>query len=60
VYVSLLNENHDPVISWQFFRAWPVKLVSSDLKASDSALAIETLELAFSYMNRVFNDTSSS
>lgn len=60
VYVSLLNEKHDPVISWQFFRAWPVKLVSSDLKATDSSIAIETLELSFSYMDRVFNTTPSS
>ena len=44
--VSLLNENHEPVITWQVLNAWPVKVQSSDLKADGNEVAIETMELA--------------
>jgi len=44
--VSLLNENHEPVIVWKVKNAWPVKLQSADLKSDANEVAIETLELA--------------
>jgi len=44
--VSLLNENHEPVIVWKIKNAWPVKLQSADLKSDANEVAIETLELA--------------
>jgi phage tail-like protein len=44
--ISLLNENHEPVISWKAINAWPVKVQASDLKADGNEVAIETLELA--------------
>lgn len=44
--VSLLNENHEPVITWRIKNAWPVKVQSTDLKADGNEVAIETLELA--------------
>lgn len=46
VIISLLNENHDPVLSWKAKNAWPIKLQASDLKADGNEVAIETLELA--------------
>ena len=46
VTVSLLNENHEPVIVWKVKNAWPVKLQSADLKSDANEVAIETLELA--------------
>jgi phage tail-like protein len=53
VTVSLLNEEHQPLVSWSFERAWPVKYSVSDLKAQDNALSIETLELAYSRFSQV-------
>ena len=47
VRVVLLNEKHEPLSSWTFDGAYPVKWSVSDLKAQDNALAIETLELAY-------------
>ena len=47
VTVTLLNEEHQPLASWDFLRAYPVKWTLSDLKAQENALAIETLELAY-------------
>jgi phage tail-like protein len=46
VVISLLNENHEPVMTWKVIRAWPVKWEGPTLKADGSEVAIETLELA--------------
>jgi phage tail-like protein len=46
VIVSLLNENHEPVVVWKIKNAFPVKMQSTDLKADGNEVAIETLELA--------------
>lgn len=52
VTVTLLNEEHDPLASWEFLRAYPVKWSVSDFKAQDNALAIESLELAYRSFRR--------
>ena len=44
--ISLLNENHDPVVVWKVQNAFPVKVQSTDLKADGNEVAIETLEVA--------------
>ena len=46
VVISLLNEEHAPVLTWKIKNAWPVKVQSTDLKADGNEVAIETLELA--------------
>lgn len=45
VTIKLLNENHEPVITWQLENAWPSKVQSTDLKADANEVAIETMEL---------------
>ena len=44
--ISLLNENHEPVVVWKIKQAWPVKVQSTDLKADGNEVAIETIEIA--------------
>jgi phage tail-like protein len=44
--ISLLNENHEPVMVWKAKNAFPVKLEGPALKASGNEVAIETLEVA--------------
>ncbi len=44
--ISLLNEDHDPVMVWTAVNAFPAKLTSPDLKASGNEAAIESLEIA--------------
>jgi len=44
--ISLLNENHEPVVVWKVKNAFPVKVQSTDLKADGNEVAIETLEIA--------------
>ena len=46
ITISLLNEEHNPVMVWKVRSAWPVKLDYSDLKSDASEVAIEILELA--------------
>lgn len=43
ITISLLNEDHEPVMVWKVKNAWPSKLTSTDLKADDNSVAIETL-----------------
>jgi phage tail-like protein len=44
--ISLLNENHEPVVVWKIKNAFPVKMTSTDLKADGNEVAIESLEIA--------------
>jgi phage tail-like protein len=46
VLISLLDEEHSPVMQWRVREAWPTKLTSPDLKANGNEVAIETMELA--------------
>jgi phage tail-like protein len=46
VTVSLLNENHEPVVIWKIKKAWPVKLEGPGLKAAGNEVAVESIEIA--------------
>ncbi len=46
ITISLLNENHEPVVVWKVKNAWPTKITSTDLKADGNETAIESIELA--------------
>lgn len=45
--IMLLNEDNEPLVSWNVVHAWPKKWSISDLDAEKSAIAIETLELHY-------------
>lgn len=44
--ISLLNENHEPVVTYKVKNAWPVKIQAPDLKSDANEVAVETIELA--------------
>lgn len=44
--ISLLNEEHQPVMVWKIMNAFPVKVEGPALKASANEVAIESVELA--------------
>ncbi len=46
VTISLLNEKHEPVISWKLRNAFPVKVEVCTLKADANEIAVECMELA--------------
>jgi phage tail-like protein len=44
--ISLLDEQHEPVMVWKIRNAFPCKISFSDLKANSNEVAMETIELA--------------
>jgi len=44
--ISLLNENHEPVVVWKATNAFPVKIEGPGLKATGNEVAIESIEVA--------------
>jgi phage tail-like protein len=46
IVIKLLNENHEPVISWKVINSFPVKLTGPVLNANANCVAIEEIELA--------------
>ena len=46
VTISLLNEEHEPIVVWKAKNAWPVSLNSPRLHATDCEVAIESMEIA--------------
>lgn len=53
ILISLLNEQHAPVMSWKAKNAFPVKVQASDLKSDGNEVAIETIEIAHEGLNIV-------
>ncbi len=53
VTVSLLDEEHNPLASWSFVGAYPLKWSLSAFNAQQNGLAIESLELAYSRFRKV-------
>ena len=49
--ISLLNEEHEPLATWNVVHAWPVKWNMTDFNAEESKIAIETIELTYHYFN---------
>ncbi|WP_214227666.1 phage tail protein [Pedobacter sp. B4-66] len=45
VTIRLLDEEHQPIISWTLSRAWPSKVQSTNLKSDANEVAIESIEL---------------
>lgn len=50
VLVMLLGDDRAPISAWLFQRAYPLKWSTGELNATDPAVLIDTLELAFSRM----------
>jgi len=50
VLVTLFNADKIPISAWLFIKAFPVKWATSDLNAAEKAVAIDTMELAYTRM----------
>jgi phage tail-like protein len=53
VVVKLLDEEHSPVAAWSAQNCWPVKWQIGGFDAMKNELAVETIELAYTTINRV-------
>ncbi len=51
VDVHLLNEGHEPLVTWHLVNAYPTKWALGDLGASSSSVAVETLQLYYQYLS---------
>ena len=47
--VKLLNEEHEPLITWHLVNAYPTKWGVSDLNAQNNAVVIESLQFYYQY-----------
>ena len=47
--IILLNEEHEPLQTWNVIHAWPVKWDVTDLNAEESKIAVESIELTYNY-----------
>ena len=45
ITISLLNEDHEPVVTWKAKNAWASKVTPTDLKSDDNSIAIESMEV---------------
>ena len=53
IAIIVLDEEGNPGPRWEFRRAWPTSYDAPELSASDSEVAIETLEIEHEGMERV-------
>lgn len=46
ITISLLNENHEPIVVWKVSQCWPIKVEGPSLKSTGNEVAIEKITLA--------------
>lgn len=49
VDVTLLNAEHEPLMTWHLVGAYPTKWAVSDLSATSNTVSVETLQLFYQY-----------
>ena len=49
VDVKLLDEDHQPLVTWRLVGAYPTRWSVSDLNASNSAVVIESMQMFYRY-----------
>ena len=47
--IKLLNEAHEPLLTWHVVNAYPTKWAVSDLNASNNGVMIESLQFFYQY-----------
>lgn len=49
INVTLLNDAHEPLVTWHVINAFPTRWAASDLNAASNTVVIETLQFAYQY-----------
>ncbi len=49
IFVKLLNEKHQPLLTWRVVKAYPTKWAISDLNSTSNTVVIESLQLFYQY-----------
>jgi phage tail-like protein len=50
VHITLLNEEHEPLVQWTINNVWPRSWKMGELNAERGEVLIETLELNYNYL----------
>lgn len=53
ITLHLLNEKHDPLTTWTFVKAYPVKWEFSNLDAEKSAIVTESITFKYQYFQLI-------
>lgn len=53
--IKLLNEEHQPLVTWNVVHAYPVKWSVEDFSALESKLVVESFELTYNYFTTIKN-----
>jgi phage tail-like protein len=49
VFIKLLNDAHQPLMTWDVVGAYPTKWAVSDFNASNNSVVVESLQLFYQY-----------
>lgn len=53
--ISLLNEEHAPIVTWKIKDAWPCKVEGPTLNSTGNEVAIESIELCHEGLTQEFS-----
>jgi phage tail-like protein len=53
IFVKLLNEAHQPLLTWNIVNAYPTKWAVSDLNAANNAVVIESLQFFYQHFTLI-------
>lgn len=53
VYVKLMNEKGNAIMTWQFYNAYPKKIDISGFNSTDSAIVVQSITLAYEYFDTI-------
>jgi len=51
INIRLLNEEHEPLMSWHIVGAYPVKWSASDFSATSNSIVVESLQFYYQYFS---------
>ncbi len=52
ILVTLLDEEENEIMNWNFYMCWPSKIKAPSLKADDSSYAAEEISFVYEYMRQ--------
>lgn len=53
IFVKLLNEEHQPLLTWRLVGAYPTKWSAGDFNATNNTVVIETLQFYYQYFTLI-------
>ena len=53
IYIKLLNEEHQPLMTWHVVNAYPTKWSVNELNASNNAVVIESIQFFYQYFTLI-------